>query len=107
MSKILKCPVCGKEVPARNDAKVCSSNCRVKAWRDGKKHDYYRTIAHLGVQAADALSYAHDRAVIHRDIKPENIMFRQDGTPVLIDFGAARQAIGAKNRKITTIVTSN
>jgi serine/threonine protein kinase len=37
-----------------------------------------------------ALDYAHFRGVYHRDIKPENIMFRQDSTPVLVDFGIAR-----------------
>ena len=38
----------------------------------------------------DALEYMHERGIIHRDIKPENIMFRGDGTPVLIDFGTVR-----------------
>ena len=33
MSKILKCPICGKKKPVRNDAKVCSGKCRVKKWR--------------------------------------------------------------------------
>lgn len=39
---------------------------------------------------AEALAYAHQRNVIHRDIKPQNILFRQDGTPVLSDFGIAK-----------------
>ena len=51
------------------------------------------------------LQLVHNAGILHRDIKPDNIMFRLDGSPVLIDFGAARQAIGEKNRKITTIVT--
>lgn len=38
---------------------------------------------------AHALHYAHSQGFIHRDVKPENIMFRQDGTPVLSDFGIA------------------
>ncbi|UCH92259.1 MAG: serine/threonine protein kinase [Candidatus Aminicenantes bacterium] len=38
----------------------------------------------------NALDYAHFRGIYHRDIKPENIMFKQDSTPVLVDFGIAR-----------------
>ena len=53
----------------------------------------------------NGLQLVHDGGVLHRDIKPDNIMFRTDGTPILIDFGAARQAIGAKSRSITTIIT--
>lgn len=46
----------------------------------------------LGVikKISEALAYAHSRGIIHRDIKPDNIMFRPDGTPVLVDFGIAR-----------------
>lgn len=51
------------------------------------------------------LQLVHADGILHRDIKPDNIMFRADTTPVLIDFGAARQAIGEKNRNLTTIVT--
>jgi len=37
-----------------------------------------------------ALDYAHFRGVYHRDIKQDNIMFREDNTPVVLDFGIAR-----------------
>ena len=39
-----------------------------------------------------ALDYAHEKRIIHRDIKPENILFRDDGSAVLTDFGIARLA---------------
>lgn len=53
----------------------------------------------------DGLGLVHSEGLLHRDIKPQNIIIRPDGAPVLIDFGAARQAIGVKSRSISTIVT--
>lgn len=41
-------------------------------------------------EIADALNYAHARGYVHRDIKPDNILFREDGSSVLTDFGIAR-----------------
>jgi len=38
-----------------------------------------------------ALSSAHSHHVIHRDVKPANILFRENGTPLLTDFGIAKQ----------------
>ena len=54
----------------------------------------------------DGLEVVHRTNVLHRDIKPGNIIVRdEDGSPVLLDFGSARQAIGAKSRSVTSVVT--
>jgi serine/threonine protein kinase len=51
------------------------------------------------------LEVVHKARFLHRDIKPDNIYVRGDGSPVLLDFGSARQAIGARTRAITSIVS--
>ncbi|MDJ0948118.1 MAG: serine/threonine-protein kinase [Alphaproteobacteria bacterium] len=53
----------------------------------------------------DGLAAVHAGGYLHRDIKPENIFIRRDGTPVLIDFGAARQALGNRTQSLTSIVS--
>jgi serine/threonine protein kinase len=54
---------------------------------------------------AAGLADIHAKGFLHRDIKPANIIIRRDGTPVLIDFGAARQAVTRHSRGLTAIVT--
>jgi serine/threonine protein kinase len=43
-------------------------------------------------QIASALAELHEAGIMHRDLKPTNIMFREDDSLVLIDFGLAKQA---------------
>jgi serine/threonine protein kinase len=53
----------------------------------------------------DGLRAVHAAGFLHRDIKPDNIFVRADGQPVLIDFGAARQALGGETRSLTSVLT--
>jgi serine/threonine-protein kinase len=46
------------------------------------------------VSLLPVLDYVHSRRIVHRDIKPDNIIIRnRDGLPVLIDFGAVKEAM--------------
>jgi serine/threonine protein kinase/WD40 repeat protein len=52
---------------------------------------YYRWVARLGRQAAEALNYANRRGVVHRDVKPSNLLVDDRGTVWVADFGLARK----------------
>ncbi|MDX2156263.1 MAG: protein kinase [Hyphomicrobiaceae bacterium] len=51
-----------------------------------------------------ALEEVHRHNMMHRDISPDNLLIRDDGRPVLIDFGSAREQIRGRARALSAIV---
>ncbi len=60
------------------------------AQRLGDYAGRWREIAGLVATVADAVQYAHTRAVLHRDLKPGNILFNENGHAFVSDFGIAK-----------------
>ena len=64
------------------------------------------TLLRLLEEILSGLTVIHEAGYVHRDIKPGNLMLRaEDGSAVLLDFGAARQAVGQRSKSITSILT--
>ncbi|HWP37725.1 MAG TPA: serine/threonine-protein kinase [Gemmatimonadales bacterium] len=51
-------------------------------------------IVRMAVDVVTGLAYAHQAGIVHRDIKADNVMFTEDGTAVIADFGIARALSG-------------
>ena len=51
------------------------------------------------------LQEVHAKGFLHRDIKPQNIYVTSTGRPILLDFGAARQAMGERSRSLSVVLT--
>jgi serine/threonine protein kinase len=53
----------------------------------------------------DGLCHVHDKGYLHRDVKPANIYLTGKGQVILLDFGAARYAVGEHSRSLSVVVT--
>ena len=51
----------------------------------------------------EAVGFIHDNDMLHRDISPDNVLISKDGTPILIDFGAAREQASQKSRAMSAL----
>jgi serine/threonine protein kinase/WD40 repeat protein len=58
--------------------------------RSDPECDYWRSVARIGIQVAEALHYAHTQSILHRDIKPSNLLLDLQGSAWVTDFGLAK-----------------
>ena len=61
--------------------------------------------AEIMLPILDGLQEVHAKGFLHRDIKPQNIYITTIGRPILLDFGAARQAMGERSRSLSVVLT--
>lgn len=55
----------------------------------------------ITIHLARALGYAHSHGLVHRDLKPENILFRENGLPVITDFGIVFHLDTRESQRLT------
>jgi serine/threonine protein kinase/WD40 repeat protein/Flp pilus assembly protein TadD len=53
-------------------------------------NQYWRSVARVGMQVAEALAHAASQGVLHRDIKPSNLLLDDTGNVWVTDFGLAK-----------------
>lgn len=56
------------------------------------------------IKLLDAVALVHDEDLLHRDISPDNILLDKWGSPVLIDFGAAREEASKETRALSSML---
>ena len=71
--------------PTNNDTPAAFSTAR-----SHRTPEFFRSVAQLGIQAAEALEHAHQMGVVHRDIKPSNLMVDARAHLWITDFGLAQ-----------------
>ncbi len=74
----------------------------IQARRGTIKENFIR---HVFTRLLNGLREVHSHKLLHLDIKPANIYIRNEGTPVLIDFGAARQTLSEGGFKLSPMYT--
>jgi serine/threonine protein kinase len=74
----------------------------IQARRGSIKENFIR---HVFALLLNGLREVHSNKLLHLDIKPANVYIRNDGSPVLIDFGAARQTLAEEGLRLNPMYT--
>jgi serine/threonine protein kinase/WD40 repeat protein/Flp pilus assembly protein TadD len=82
------------EQPGHEQPDTGPSDSSVSLAKSRSEWDYCRSVARVGLQVAEALSYAHKQGILHRDIKPSNLLLDVQGTVWITDFGLAKSEGG-------------
>ncbi len=75
--------------PKRRGTKVATHPGSETSHFSPSTASYFREVARIGQQVAEALQYAHESQIIHRDIKPSNLMMDKEENVYIADFGLA------------------
>ncbi|MFT7619227.1 MAG: serine/threonine protein kinase, partial [Planctomycetota bacterium] len=79
-----------KPTPSKPESKTSASSSTSQSTPNTR--DSIAEVVEMIESIARALHAAHEQNLIHRDIKPANIIISKDGTPVILDFGLARDS---------------
>lgn len=83
-------PQVGEADSAGSGPVVRSGSSSLTSTSQNTDQEYFRSVARIGLQTAEALDYAHHQGVLHRDIKPSNLLLDTAGIIWVTDFGLAR-----------------
>jgi serine/threonine protein kinase len=87
--------------PAGSCARPAEPGPASAATLSGPGRPYWKAVARLGAQVAEALDYAAGQGVLHRDIKPSNLLLDMQGNVWVTDFGLAKVSAGEEGLTLT------